>query len=177
MPSDGDANSGATAPSASIMASSFMCNVSLPPKLEIHSGKLSKEWKQWRQVWDAYEEVTDLRSKTRRLLVATFIPCTGKEALEIHNGLPFRSEEEKSDITKVLELWETHCLCKTNIIYERYKNRINRYVPDRFASSRQNLRIWNLERPSYPGQNCVWSLRGNYSQNLVLLSENVWISA
>ena len=66
MPSDGDANSGATAsataPSGSIMASSFMCNVSLPPKLEIHSGKLSKEWKQWRQVWDAYEEVTDLRA-------------------------------------------------------------------------------------------------------------------
>ena len=106
MPSDGDANSGATAsataPSASIMASSFMCNVSLPPKLEIHSGKLSKEWKQWRQVWDAYEEVTNLRSKTSRLHVATFITCIGKEALEIHNGLPFRSEEEKSDITKVL---------------------------------------------------------------------------
>ena len=40
---------------------------------------------------------------------------------EIHNGLPFRSEEEKSDITKVLELWETHCIGKTNIIYERYK--------------------------------------------------------
>ena len=42
-------------------------------------------------------------------------------ALEIHNGLPFRSEEEKSDITKVLELWEMHCIGKTNIIYERYK--------------------------------------------------------
>ena len=51
----------------------------------------------------------------------TFITCIGKEALEIHNGLPFRSEEEKSDITKVLELWETHCIGKTNIIYERYK--------------------------------------------------------
>ena len=130
MPSDGDANSGATAsataPSGSIMASSFMCNVSLPPKLEIHSGKLSKEWKQWRQVWDAYEEVTNLRSKTSRLRVATFITCIGKEALEIHNGLPFRSEEEKSDITKVLELWETHCIGKTNIIYKRYKFMNNR---------------------------------------------------
>ena len=94
---------------------------SLPPKLEIHSGKLSEEWKQWRQVWDAYEEVTDLRSKTSCLRVATFITYIGKEALEIHNGLPFRSEEDKSDITKVLELWETHCISKTNIIYERYK--------------------------------------------------------
>ena len=104
MPSDGDANSGAIAPSASIMASSFMCNVSLPPKLKIHSGNSSKERKQWRQVWDAYEEVTDFRIKTSRLRVATFITCISKEALEIHNGLPFRSEEEKSDMTKVLEL-------------------------------------------------------------------------
>ena len=125
MPSDSDANPGATAfataPSASIMASSFMCNVSLPPKLEIHSGNLSKEWKQWRKVWDAYEEVTDLRNKMSRLRVATFITCIDKESLEIHNGLPFRSEEEKSDMSKVLELWETHCIGKTNIIYERYK--------------------------------------------------------
>ena len=83
MPSDGDANSGATAsaiaPSASIMASSFMCNVSLPMKLEIHSGKFSKEWKQWRQVWDAYEEVTDLRSKTSRLRVAKLSPALAKK--------------------------------------------------------------------------------------------------
>ena len=103
------------------MASTFMCNVSLPPKLEIHTGNLAKEWKQWRQVWDAYEKVSDLRKKTNRLRVATFITCIGKEALEVHNGLPFASEEEKSNMTKVLELWETHCIGKTNVIYERYK--------------------------------------------------------
>ena len=39
--------SGATVPapipqSTTIMASNFMCNVSLPPKLEIHSENLSK---------------------------------------------------------------------------------------------------------------------------------------
>ena len=50
-----------------------MYNVSLPPNKEIHSGNLSKEWKQWRQVWDAYEEVTDLQNKTNRLRVTTFI--------------------------------------------------------------------------------------------------------
>ena len=42
--------------------------MSLPPKLVIHSGNLSKQWKQW----DAYEEVTDLRNKTNRLRIATF---------------------------------------------------------------------------------------------------------
>ena len=105
----------------SIMASSFMCNVLLLPKLEIHNGKLSKEWKQRRQVWDAYEEVADLRSTTSHLRVAAFITCIGKEACKIHNGLPFRSEEEKSDITKVLKLWEMHYIGKPNIIYSWYK--------------------------------------------------------
>ena len=63
----------------------------------------------------------DLPNKTNRLRVATFITCIGKEALEVHNGLLFASEEEKSNMTKVLELWETHCIGKTNVIYERYK--------------------------------------------------------
>ena len=52
---------------------------------------------------------------------AAFITCIGKEALEVHNGLPFQSDEEKADINKVLELWANHCIGKTNIIYERYK--------------------------------------------------------
>ena len=82
---------------------------------------LSKEWKQWQQVWDAHEEVTDLQNKKNRLCVPTFITCIGKEALEVHNGLPFASEEEKSNMTKVLESWETHCIGKTNVIYERSK--------------------------------------------------------
>lgn len=75
----------------------------------------------WYQKWDAYEEVTDLRNQTSRPRVATFITCIGKEALEVHNGLPFQNDEQKADINKVLELWENHCLGKTNIIYKRYK--------------------------------------------------------
>ena len=30
--------------------------------------------------------------------VAAFITCIGSDALEIHNGLPFQSEEEKQDM-------------------------------------------------------------------------------
>ena len=120
MPADGEY---ATPPSTSVTSTTttFSCNVSAPPKVEIRSENLSKKWKQWRQVWDAYEEVTELRNKTGRLRVATFITCIGKEALEVHNGLPFQSDEEKANINKVLELWANHCIGNTNIIYERYK--------------------------------------------------------
>ena len=95
MPADGE---NATPPSTSSTntTTTFSCNVSLPPELEVRCVNLSKEWKQWQQVWDAYEEVTESRKKTSRLRVATFITSFGKEALKVHNGLPFQSDEEKS---------------------------------------------------------------------------------
>ena len=72
-------------------------------------------------MWDAYEIVKKLNEKDDRYRVAAFITCIGSDVLEIHNGLPFQSEEEKQDISKVLELWNTHCIGQTNVIYERYK--------------------------------------------------------
>ena len=89
---------------SSTSATVFSCNVFLPPKLDMRCGNLSKEWKQWRQVWDGYEDVTDLRNKTSRFRVATFITCIGKEALKVHNGLLFQNDEQKADINK-LKYW------------------------------------------------------------------------
>ena len=84
-------------------------------------GNLSENWKKWKQVWDAYETVTKLNEKESKFRVATFITCIGPDALEVHNGLPFRSDEEKQDINVVLNLWKSHCIGQTNVIYERYK--------------------------------------------------------
>ena len=98
--------------SGTTISTKFSCNVSLPPKIElrIRCENLSKEWKQWREVRDAYARVTELLNKTSRPRVATFITCIGKEALEVHNGLPFQSDEEKADISKMLAFWANHCI-------------------------------------------------------------------
>ena len=98
----------------------FTSNVPPPGRLEL-KGKLSDNWKKWKQVWDAYETVTKLNEKESKFRVATFITCIGAEALEVHNGLPFRSEDEKQDINIVLDLWNSHCIGQTNIIYECYR--------------------------------------------------------
>ena len=44
---------------------------------------------------DAYETVMKLNEKESRFRVATFITYIGADALEVHNGLPFRTEDEK----------------------------------------------------------------------------------
>ena len=51
----------------------------------------------------------------------TQITFIGPDALDIHNGLPFQSDEEKGDMNKILELWTSYCVGETNITYERYK--------------------------------------------------------
>ncbi len=47
-----------------------------------------------------------------------------------HDGLPFKTEEEKKDVAKILELWGEYSNGKTNIIYERYKFNNRQQKPD-----------------------------------------------
>ena len=105
----------------------FMSNVPLPQPLNTE-GNLALNWKKWKQVWSAYETVTGLKQRESSFRVATFITCIGSSALEIHNGLPFKTDEEKDDIEVVMKLWQDHCVGKTNVIYERYKfnNRVQK---------------------------------------------------
>ena len=116
MPADPPNEGGQQAVQAPI----FKRNVPVSPQIEL-SANLANNWKQWKQVWSAYELVTRLNEQTDEYRVAAFITCIGPKALAIHNGLPFQSEDEKKNLAKILELWESYCLGKTSIIYERYR--------------------------------------------------------
>ena len=107
-------------PTSSSPSPRFIANVSLPQKFDT-KGNLATNWKKWSQIWKAYEIVTGLDKQPSALRVATFITCIGPDALEIHTALPFSSDVERENIDKVLELWQSYCMGKTNVIYERYK--------------------------------------------------------
>ena len=94
--------------------------IPLPSKLKL-KGDLKVNWEVFKQVWDSYEILTGLEKADSKYRVATFITCLGPEALVTHNGLPFKSPEEKQDMDVILKLWEEHCVGRTNVIYERYK--------------------------------------------------------
>ena len=67
--------------------------------------------------------------------------CIGPKALTIHNGLPFQREDEKKNLAKILELWESYCLGKTNIIYERcHFNNRNQDAGESIDTYASNLR-------------------------------------
>ena len=136
MPADPPNEGGQQAAQAPI----FTSNVPVPPQIEL-SGNLANNWKQWKQVWSAYELVMRLNEQTNEYRVAAFITCIGPKALAIHNGLPFQSEDEKKNLAKILELWESYCLGKTNIIYERYRfNNRNQEAGESIDTYPSNLR-------------------------------------
>ena len=107
-------------PAQAVRAPIFTSNVPVPPKIEL-SGNLANNWKQRKQVWSAYELDSRLNEQTDEYRVAAFITCIGLKVLTFHNCLPFQSEAKKKNSAKILELWESYCLGKTNIIYERYR--------------------------------------------------------
>ena len=118
----------------------FTSNVPVPPKIEL-SGNLAKHWKQWKQVWSAYDLVTLLNEQTDEYRVAAIITCIGPKALTIHNDLPFQSEAETKNLAKILELWESYYLGRANIIYERYRfNKRDQEAGESIDTYASNLR-------------------------------------
>ena len=53
--------------------------------------------------------------------VATLLTVIGKESVRIYNTFDWENDEEKTNISKVLEKFDNYCTPKRNLTYERYK--------------------------------------------------------
>ena len=94
-------------------------SIPLPAKLEF-KGNLAMNWKRFKRLWKNYEVASRLNSQSKELRTATLLTCIGPDILDIFDGLPFATEDDKDDIDKVLELLDTYFIGETNEIYEAY---------------------------------------------------------
>ncbi|XP_048745965.2 uncharacterized protein K02A2.6-like [Ostrea edulis] len=106
----------ATAPSIPVFVNP---NIPIPGKLDL-KGNLCTNWKKFKRIWSNYETASTLKEKDKEVRTATFLTCIGADALDIFDGLQFDSEDDKKDIDKVLEKFESFCIGQTNETYERY---------------------------------------------------------
>lgn len=116
---DGASGDVSATASAAPRAMFHLGRIDPPPPLQV-KGNLSQNWRDWQQVWKSYEIVTGLREGDDDMRVATFITCIGQRGLRIYNALPFRSEAEKMNMERVLDLFHNHCVGESNVIYDRY---------------------------------------------------------
>ena len=73
------------------------------PRPLVMTGCMKKNWDKFRQVWDSYEIITGLDKQEDKIRIAHFITAIGTEVLETHNGLPFKTDEEKKPMEVVLK--------------------------------------------------------------------------
>src|SRR6266536_1744190 len=99
------------------MASSFPFPP--PPPLRM-TGNLAANWKTFSSMWTNYETATGLDTKTSAVRTATLLSCIGLEAFELCQSLDFANDADRSDIDKVLERLQKHCVGETNETFERF---------------------------------------------------------
>ena len=94
----------------------------LPPSLNItESSEGGSNWQVWKQQWEAYEVLSDLKSKEAAFQVSVFIGCIGTEGIQVMNSLPFKSESDRQKVDEILKLLDDHFLGEENVTYKRFK--------------------------------------------------------
>ena len=64
----------------------------IPPKPLDITTNITENWKQFKQIWENYDIITNLTAQTEQYRVALFLQCRGPDAMKIYTGLQFANE-------------------------------------------------------------------------------------
>src|ERR1043165_4376079 len=118
-----------------------MSNIPFTSQLKVTGGNVAAEWKRFKSQWTNFEVASDLDEKPSSKRAAIFLACIGTEAYETFQTMDFESEGDRSDIEKVIEAFERHCVGEVNITFERYVfNRRTQDVGETFDAYMSDLR-------------------------------------
>ena len=97
-------------------------NVPFPHKLEVSrsSNENAENWSHFKSVWNYYEIASRLSTHPPEIRLATMLSCFSREALKIFTNCRFVDEEDRKDLTKVLEALDNYFVGERNETYESY---------------------------------------------------------
>jgi len=88
--------------------------------LRMTSSSIAADWKRFKSQYLNYAVAADLSEKSKTKRAAVFLACVGTEAYEIFQTLDFEEDDDQTDIDKVIEAFQRHCVGENNVTYERY---------------------------------------------------------
>ncbi|KAK3752981.1 hypothetical protein QZH41_016289 [Actinostola sp. cb2023] len=102
-----------------------------PNKLEVlDRDKLVENWKTFKQMWQNYAVITNMRAQTEEYRIALFLHCIGPDALRIYNGFDFATEEEQKSLENVIQKFDQYAIGELNETYERFQFNDRNQKPD-----------------------------------------------
>ena len=100
--------------------SAKMDKLTPPEQLNLESGNLAENWRQWRQRFDIFSLATGLSEKSDKVQSATLLHVAGPTALEVYNTFTWDEEGDEQKVNKILQKFENYCKPRKNITWERH---------------------------------------------------------
>ena len=91
-----------------------------PEQLNLDSGNLAENWRQWRQRFEVFSLASGLSEKSEAVRSATLLHVAGPKALEVYNAFTWENEGDDKKVNKILEKFQTYCKLRKNITWERH---------------------------------------------------------
>ena len=98
--------------------SAKMDKLTPPEQLNLESGNLAENWRQWRQRFDIFSLATGLSEKSDKVQSATLLHVAGPTGLEIYNTFTWDEEGDEQKVNKILQKFENYCKPRKNITWE-----------------------------------------------------------
>lgn len=98
---------------------SLTSNLRLPEPLKVTGSNVADNWARFKEQWENYELAVDLTEASAEKRAAAFLTCMGGEACDTYRSLALPAED-KRDISKITDAFETFCVGAVNVTYKRY---------------------------------------------------------
>ena len=97
-----------------------MDKIAPPEQLNLESGNIDENWRQWRQQFEVFSLASGLGEKSEKVQAATFLHAAGIKALEVYNTFTWEREGDEDKVDKILEKFQFYCKPRKNITWDRH---------------------------------------------------------
>lgn len=91
-----------------------------PTGLDLLHGNLSENWQRFQEKFELYLNATGSASKPAKVKSSIFLHVAIEKAVEVYNTFTFEEDDDKQNLSKIMEKFEEYCNPKKNITFERY---------------------------------------------------------
>ena len=91
-----------------------------PEQLNLESGNIAENWRQWHQRFEVFSLASGLSEKSEKVQAATFLHVAGIKALEVYNTFTWEREGDEDKVDKILEKFQFYCKPRKNITWDRH---------------------------------------------------------
>ena len=91
-----------------------------PPQQFSLGSNILEKWKIFKQRWKTYAVLSNLESQPAEVQVALFLHVLADDALKVHNGFQFDTDESHRKVSEIIDKFEAFAVGEVNETYERY---------------------------------------------------------